>query len=245
MVNYIFNSMGTTISIEIRDEKTSELDKVIDKVKLRFNTLDNIFSTYKKNSFITKLNKGTVTLKDSNEAKHIFRLAERLHESTKHYFDIRTPDGYIDPSGIVKSYAIAEAGNILQKANYYNWCLNCGGDILISDQSQQGWPIGILDPDDKGKLLADIKLNNKMKAIATSGFSERGAHIWNTVNTEKSDVLQATVISKNIILADVWATTIVSAGSKSLTWEHNSNFEALLVLQDRSLLATSGYRDLI
>ncbi len=246
MTNYIFDTMGTTVSLEITDKRMLNTDQIVEKIKSCFNNLDNIFSTYKPDSFITKLNQGSVVITDSSEVEHVMDLAENFSKQTNKYFDVKNIQGEIDPSGIVKAYAISQAGKILIKNGFNNWCLNCGGDILVHDGSNKKWSIGIMDPDSKRNLLSQVNLNKVFCSIATSGFSERGNHIWNNVDDVESNIIQATVISDDIIFSDILATTLISTGSKALDWFFGSkNFEALLVLKDRSLLATPGYQKLV
>src|SRR5438045_2725039 len=96
--------MGIPITVEIVDLQAgqSDINRVFDYFKL----VDQKFSTYKKSSEITKINKGKLKIKAcSLEMKQIFKLASKTKQQTKGFFDI-TQNGQIDPSGIVKGWAI-------------------------------------------------------------------------------------------------------------------------------------------
>ncbi|QIM17956.1 FAD:protein FMN transferase [Leucobacter coleopterorum] len=125
------------------------------------------------------------------------------------------PDGVLDLSGIVKAVAIAAAGKLLEDQGPANWMLNAGGDLLAAGAAGDGsWRFGIVDPSDRARLLCAASLEGAQKAVATSGTSERGDHIWRT--NERSDIQQATVVAGSIEKADVLATAIVSGGSETM-----------------------------
>jgi thiamine biosynthesis lipoprotein len=58
--------------------------------------------------------------------KVILRLAQDLKVETDGYFDIVRPDGKIDPSGIVKGWAIKNAADILSKVGYRKFFVDAG-----------------------------------------------------------------------------------------------------------------------
>src|SRR5689334_7050238 len=95
--------MGMPITIEIVDEQATP--KNIQEIFRYFIYIDTIFSTYKKESEISKINKKEITEEQySADMKTILRLAKQTKKETDGYFDI-VHNGYIDPSGIVKGWA--------------------------------------------------------------------------------------------------------------------------------------------
>jgi thiamine biosynthesis lipoprotein len=109
------------------------------------------------------------------------------------------------------------AGVELVRAGAWNWCLNVGGDVLVSgqDESSSPWSIGIVDPLDRNTLLTSATLRGSRRACATSGSAERGDHIW-TIGAAPTVFVQATVLADDIVTADVLATAIIAGGPGAL-----------------------------
>lgn len=247
MRNQTFNTMGTVVSISYRsDLSLPEASYHTGKISEIFTSYDEEFSTYKPESMVSRINAAAAEpIEFSDAAFEVFNLAEKFRLTTEGYFDIITPEGKTDPSGVVKAYALQKAGEYLTKNAVEDWCINAGGDILANSQGAP-WIAGISNPSKKDELLSTVSLSFPMKSLATSGFSERGMHIWTPVGTEHSDIVQASVISDDIIFADVMATALIARGSQGLSWvEEYPTAEALLVQRDGSYLVTAGYLDLV
>src|SRR6476620_6270782 len=96
--------MGMPVTVEIADPNATAAD--IEKAFSYFHYIDDTFSTYKDTSEITRFNKGELREADmSDDMKTIFALAKKTKRETDGYFDI-FKNGYCDPSGIVKGWAI-------------------------------------------------------------------------------------------------------------------------------------------
>jgi thiamine biosynthesis lipoprotein len=84
--------------------------------------------------------------------------------------------------------------------------------------------------------------------MATSGSAERGAHIWNPKAGGRApacDFIQVSVIAKDLVTADVWATAAFAEGDRAI--EHLNgieDLEALFVYEDGQLAATNGFINL-
>lgn len=166
-----------------------------------FTYVDEKFSTYKSTSEISAINAGKLVLADySDDMKEIFMLAEKTKRETDGYFDIVNQDGKYDPSGIVKGWAIWNAGKILRRRGVENFLVDAGGDVQTAglksgDKNSSGknsigekWSIGIADPFAKnygGTVMtgAPSKVVNVIRVsgegVATSGTAIRGQHIYN------------------------------------------------------------------
>ena len=99
---------------------------------------------------------------------------------------------------------------------HLDWCLNAGGDVLVSGIQASGepWTVGIVDPDDRGRLWTQIDMHPGRMAVATSGIQERGEHVWRMVSD--TTFTQVTVAAADIETADVLATAILSGGIATL-----------------------------
>src|SRR5689334_2403635 len=121
--------MGMPISVEIADSDGSPASAAdpnadIEAVFSYFSYVDDKFSTYKDTSEISLLNhKRLKFYRASPDMKLIFALAEQTKEETNGYFDI-SRDGYYDPSGIVKGWAIYNAAAMLRSKGYQNFTVD-------------------------------------------------------------------------------------------------------------------------
>lgn len=238
--------MGTVVSVSYGASTTSdEVASLTEKIFDIFHNFDCEFSTYRDDSLISRINSSSSeSVNISKRATQVFEIAEQYRVLTDGHFSIIDPNGKTDPSGIVKAYAIQEAGLYLDTLGISKWCINAGGDILTSGVGN-GLHAGIVSPSDRSELISDIVLRDPFVSLATSGHAERGNHIWSPKGYQ-SDVLQASVVSDDIIFSDVMATAIIACGSSALRWiESRENAEALLVKKDGSFLITEGYLDLV
>lgn len=106
-------SMAMPVTINVIDRGVTNED--INEVFAYFHYIDSKFSTYKKNSEISQINRKELKEADySNEMKKILLLSKKTKTETNGYFDINI-NGILDPSGIVKGYAILKGAEILQK----------------------------------------------------------------------------------------------------------------------------------
>ncbi len=211
--------------------------------------IDNTFSTYKENSEITKINNAKINYKSySQDMKKILQLSKKTKDETNGYFDIHN-NGKLDPSGIVKGFAILKASQILKKKGYKNFYIDIAGDIEISglNDKKEKWSVGLENPFFRTQIIKVLALTNK--GIATSGNYIRGSHIWN--NKERSEdlennVMSISVIGKNVYEADRFATAAFSMGENGINFIENlSGFEAYMVLSNKNAIFTSGFENYV
>lgn len=234
--------MGMPITVEIADSFVSGEDFA--KVYDYFSFVDNVFSTYKPESEISKLRAGyPVSLEYRHDVDIILRLAQETKDLTNGYFDIYR-GGLLDPSGIVKGWSINNAANLLKERGFSNFYINAGGDIQVFGKNSRGtnWHIGIRHPQKKEQIVKALSLTDA--GIATSGTYERGNHIYNPkVKSELvTDIVSLTVIGPNVYEADRFATAAFAMGRKGIEFiESIEDLEGYMI--DRTGLATmtSGF----
>lgn len=114
----------------------------------------------------------------------------------------------IDLGGLVKEYAVDQSIFILQSSGVSSALVNFGGDIAaIGKYEGSSWRIGIQDPEDFGRNLVEVELNDV--SLCTSGDSKRYAMI----EDEKiSHVVASEVCSKHYSQVSIIAPTTVDAG---------------------------------
>lgn len=90
--------MGMPIEIEIVGPNVSD---ILEKAFAYLQGVDERFSIYKEDSEISRINRGRLALADASaEMNEVFLIGEKAKQETNGYFDIRRPDGSLDPSGI-------------------------------------------------------------------------------------------------------------------------------------------------
>jgi thiamine biosynthesis lipoprotein len=234
--------MGMPIAIEILDEDVT--DEIFEKVFDYFHYVDNKFSTYKKDSEITLINEGKILPKNfSQDMKTVLKLSARTKKETNGYFDIHT-NGKINPSGLVKGWAILNGAKILENLGFQNFYVDAGGDIQASGKNKNGktWRVGIKNPFKQTEIVKTIYADNI--GVATSGTYIRGQHIYNPHQPNKkiTDIVSLTVIGPNVYEADRFATPAFAMGKKGIDFVENlPGLEGYMVDKDGIATMTSGF----
>ncbi|HSW79977.1 MAG TPA: FAD:protein FMN transferase [Candidatus Saccharimonadales bacterium] len=234
--------MGMPITVEIVGSDKPE--KTISRIFEYFRSVDRRFSTYKSTSEISKINRGLLREDWSDEMRRVLDLCEQTKRETNGYFDIRTPNGLLDPSGLVKGWSIQNAAEMTLKSGCEDFYIEAGGDIQVHGKNSDGeeWKIGIRNPFDSEEIVKTLQLTNA--GIATSGTYIRGQHIYNphTYGSQIDDVKSLTVIGPNIFDADRFATATFAMGVEGVNFiEALPGFEAYMIHSDKIATMTSGF----
>ena len=216
---------------------------------------DAIFSLYKEESPLSRLAKGETSVAECPAVvDQVWQLCEQWEKTTDGWFSAFTPQHTFDPSGLVKTWAAQYSANKLLEAGIFDFTLNAGGDILISEQQsrEEFWRIGLSRPvsiasEESGVLTVLDLAGTKFRAVATSGSAERGEHIWNPKGSAiQKDVIQVSVVASDLVEADVWATAAFAEGIRSLERINAlPNLEALYVLANGEIAGTDGFLALL
>ena len=186
-------------------------------VKSAFRELEERFSLYREDSEASAIGRDRSLIRSASESyRDMYWDAVAWLAATCGAFTPHRPDGVVDLSGVVKARAIEAAGDILVAHGHEDWCLNAGGDVLVSGAQASGdpWSVGIVDPDDRGQLWSRIDTHPGRMAVATSGVQERGEHVWRMAS--ENTFTQVTVAAADIETADVLATAILGGGIETL-----------------------------
>jgi thiamine biosynthesis lipoprotein len=219
--------------------------------------VDATFSTYRADSEISRLNRGELTREQLHpDVREVLERCEQLRRETGGYFDIAAPyrartapstgdggPGSVEPSGLVKGWAIARAAQQLRDAGAQNFSVNAGGDALLRGHpdGDDRWRIGILHP----RSARDIALTLGLRdlAIATSGAYERGAHIVDPLGTAApSGLLSVTIVGPDVGAADGYATAAFAMGAIGAArfCSGLDGYDAVLIRDDDTVVTTSG-----
>jgi len=220
--------MGMPIGLTVLDESVRRPD--LDAVFADFTAADARFSPFKDDSEISRFNRSEIGEDDLTPAtREIFALCEKTRQETQGYFDIRRPDGTIDPCGMVKGWAIRNAAHKLADMGFMNFCVEAGGDIQCSGVGEGGaeWTVGIRNPFNTHEIVK--VLTPRGFGVATSGNYVRGDHIYNphTGRYGSDDVVSLTVIGPDVLEADRYATAAFAMGREGIYFiERTPNLEA-------------------
>lgn len=218
--------MGMPIALDIPD---CQIKTVFSAVFTRFHEIDNRYSTYKKDSEVSRFRDGI--LNEDNitaELKEIIEECRKAERWTNGYFSAWATATF-DPLGYVKGWAIAQAGEIIDNLGYKTYCISAGGDILARSDSAKDWNIAIQDPTDKTKILNMLSISDG--AVCTSGNYERGHHIFNPkTNQPAEDLLSVTIAGPDIIKADILATACFAMGKDAPDFmKTQKDYQAIII----------------
>ncbi|TGQ53096.1 FAD:protein FMN transferase [Mesorhizobium sp. M1C.F.Ca.ET.193.01.1.1] len=233
--------MGMPITVDLGVPAGDLVGKVFDY----FDGVDRRFSTYRKDSEISAINRGDVPVRDwSGQMRDVMALAEQTRRETDGYFDIHRPDGSLDPSGIVKGWAIRNAAEIVRQAGVSDFFIEAGGDIQSSGRNASGrdWSVGIRNPFHADEIIKVIYPRGC--GVATSGTYARGLHIYNprAAHDPITDIVSLTVIGSDVLEADRFATAAFAMGRDGILFlEQTQGLEGYLVDGNCRATPTSGF----
>ena len=222
---YEIHVWGTVLFLDIASTSISEseMDQAVEAVKSFVFEVDEVFSTYKDASFISRLRRGEITIEDCpDDLQEVWQLCLVARDLTGGAFDPWAASGGFDPSGYVKGWAADRVAEILLEAGCEHLQVNAAGDLTLRGGiNEKGlispWKIGVVNPDNRQEVLRIFEINDG--AIATSGTYERGAHIFDpATGTIAIGAKSATVLGPDGGLTDALATALMVAGVDGAGW---------------------------
>ncbi|HWX09750.1 MAG TPA: FAD:protein FMN transferase [Gaiellaceae bacterium] len=243
-VRRVEHIMGMPIVLDVRDEDVDEdaLDAMFDWLRW----VDAVFSTYKEDSEISRLNRGELALADAHrDVLWVLDRCEQLRVATDGYFDVRAASAdVVDPSGLVKGWAVDRAAAMLDAAGLRNYAVNAAGDMRLRGRAvpELCWRVGIQHPLELDKVAKVIETTNL--AVATSGEYARGTHVFDPhTRRPPSGILSVTIAGPELATADAFATAAFAMGAERAThWTARlRGYEAMTILADGRVLSTPGF----
>ena len=231
--------MGMPISLALRGRHAASAagDEAWQAVIDQLRHVDVIFSTYRPDSIINRLDRGELTIAECPaEVAEVIELGREAERVSDGAFSIKLPtarDGRrrLDPSGVVKGWAAQRASQFLAALDDTDFCLSAGGDIVChtADPSRAAWRIGIEHPRDPSTLIAVVPIRSG--GIATSGTAHRGAHLIDPrTGRAPSGVASVTVIASSLTWADIDATAAYVQGRDAARWLQTRPIRSALVV---------------
>ncbi len=243
---------GMPITIHITDLGDDfsfrNAEAVIERVFRYFEAVDAKFSPYQPVSEISLINQGLLSIEEASlEMRTVIDLAEAMRLETGGYFNIYQ-NGIYDPSGLVKGWAVSNAGVMIQEAGYGNFYVEAGGDFQAVGKNPYGqdWRVGIRNPFAIGEIVKVLRISNR--GVATSGIYIRGNHIYNPVEGGpiNDEILSITVMGPDVYEADCYATSALAMGKNGISFiESLDGFEGYMIDKDQVATFTTGFKRFI
>jgi len=239
---HVEHCMGTAFTIDIRD--AGRWDAAIGEVIGWLHMVDAVFSTYSAGSDISRMRRGELRLADADPTvAQVLELCAQAQTRTGGAFTAM-PQGKLDPTGLVKGWAVERASRLLTEHGAVNHAINGGGDMQLAGSAgpDRPWVVGIADPADRRRVVRTV--SGRDFAVATSGTAERGRHILDPLTGRPAAGLAAaTVVGPSLTFADAYATAAFVLAGDALRWICEvDGYEALLVGNDGMISTSPEWR---
>jgi thiamine biosynthesis lipoprotein len=230
--------MGMPVSVALRGRQAATSAGVTAwaAVITQLRQVDRIFSTYRDDSFIRRLDRGEISLDSCPpEVAEVLAIGGEAEQQSGGAFSIVLPSGdrrrRLDPSGVVKGWAVQRASRFLVALDNTDFCLSAGGDMVCHTSSgdRADWRIGIEHPHDPKRLIAVVPIRSG--AVATSGTAHRGTHLVDPRTDQPPvGVASVTVIADALTWADIDATAAYAHGAGAARWLQRRPIRSALVV---------------
>jgi FAD:protein FMN transferase len=237
--------MGTVVSFDVSADEVDEpaVRAAIQVAVKWLHEVDAVFSTYRPDSDISRLNSGELSLTECNPlVERVFELCSDVARETRGYFS-STYAGRLDPTGLVKGWAVEHASELLRSAGLPDHCVNGGGDVCARGGAEpgRGWSVAITHPLQREGFAAVVEVRDG--AVATSGTTERGLHIVNPFTGRAAiQLASVTVVGPDLTRADAYATAALAMGDAARDWFREvAGYEALAIAFDGTGWTTPGF----
>jgi thiamine biosynthesis lipoprotein len=240
---HVEHVMGMPVILALRGRHTTD-DTAVTAWAAVMDSLreaDRVFSTYRTDSAVSRLGRGELTLADCPpEVADVLALGERAEAESSGAFRVRRPE--LDPSAVVKGWAVERAARHLDALPATSYCLSAGGDMTSRTAMPDAppWRIGIENPLDPHQIIAVVPVHTG--AVATSGTAHRGRHIVDArTGLAPSGIASVTVVNRSLTVADIDATAAFAQGEDAARWLRTRPGDTgLVVWRDGATTITGG-----
>ena len=223
-VRHVAHVMGMPVSLALRGRHARDAAgaRAWEGVTRWLEHVDTTFSTYRPDSAVSRIDRGDLSIADAPaEVREVLALAERADRATDGWFSVWLPgEGSrrrLDPSGLVKGWAVDRAAAHLAALDGTDYCLSAGGDLTCRTGASTPWRVGVEDPVDPRRTVALVPMVTG--GCATSGDAHRGSHVVNPWTGRPARAGgSVTVVGPSLTWADVWATAGYAHGDDAARW---------------------------
>jgi thiamine biosynthesis lipoprotein len=240
-------NLPVSLAIRGRHAATDRARAAWARVMPELREVDAVFSTYRPDSFVSRLGRGEIALDDCPpEVAEVLALGELAERQSRGAFRVRRAgpagEAVLDPTGVVKGWAVERAADHLRPLEATDFCLSAGGDMVCRtlDSDAPPWRIGIEDPHHTDRLVAVAPVHTG--AAATSGTAHRGDHLVDArTGRPPAGVASVTVVAASLTWADIDATAAYAHGQDAARWlRTRPGRSGLVVWSDGSTTLVDG-----
>jgi thiamine biosynthesis lipoprotein len=234
--------MGTVVGVDLREAGPAGT-AATEEVFCWLRDVDARFSTYRDDSEISRLDRGELALADcSGDVAGVLARCDALRVETGGAFHAGAR-GRLDPSALVKGWALERAAHMLEARGISSYCLNAGGDIRVGDGPLPGspWHVGVRHPL-RSDAVADVVAVRHL-AVATSGAYERGMHIIDPrTGRPPAGILSITVVGPDLGTADAYSTAAFAMGRDGVSWlAGRAGYAGMAIHDDGTVVCTPAF----
>jgi len=134
---------GTIIFIDASSSTINEcaIQSSIDRVRDFLYEVDEVFSTYKDQSQVSRLRRGEIKIVDCTpDLQEVWQLCHEAKLLSDGYFDPWCVEGGFDPSGYVKGWASDRAISMMKADGVEHIQINSAGDLSLAGGHEPGKP---------------------------------------------------------------------------------------------------------
>jgi FAD:protein FMN transferase len=245
--------MGTIVSFTVIPDNLPlpAAHAAVDTACRALHRADEVFSTYDPGSPVSRLRRGEAALATlPPEVAEVLDLCQAARTASRGWFDPWAMPGGVDPTGLVKGWAVQRAADILRQAGVSAALVNGAGDLAAVGSPAPGdpWRAGVRHPWRPDALACIVAVR---AAIATSAAYERGAHLIDPATGrpatgagaggDSRGAASATVTGPDLAMADALATAVAVGGDDALAAVGAlDGYAGYLIREDGSEADTGG-----
>ena len=151
-VHHLENVMGTVVTIDVYTDagvSAAGVTPQLHQARAVLHNVDEVFSTWKQHSQITRLRRGDITIAEAPpEVAEVLRLCATARDLSGGWFNPWAMPGGFDPTGYVKGWAAQRALAALASPGVSGAIVNAAGDIASfgGRPGSDSFRFGIVDP---------------------------------------------------------------------------------------------------
>jgi thiamine biosynthesis lipoprotein len=211
--------MGLPVSVDVR-HPCGASESAVTAAFAWLHEVDARFSPFRPASEVVRAGRGELPPSDfSPDLAEVLDLCADYERRSGGAFRARLPGQALDPSGLVKGWAVQRAAELLRARDVRDFCVNAGGDVVTAGSPEPGrlWRVGVRHPDRADRMCAVFGLHDA--AVATSACYERGQHIVDgRTGRPAIGLLGVTVVADDLTTADATATAAFAMGVAGIGW---------------------------
>lgn len=260
----LFNVVNESMSTYIPSSKISRINKgedimvdehfkrVFNKAKLIYRTTEGAFDP----TIGAVVNawdfgpEGKITNIDSTAIDSLMKWVGLNRMGLKDGKIIKNKGSFLDLNAIAKGYGVDVIAEFLEAKNINDYLVDIGGEIRVKGvnvEKNTSWTVGIDDPNFDGEQTYSKVVHLNDESMATSGTyrkfkvdenGNRYAHIINTKTgyPSKTNILSVSVIAKDCMTADGYATAFQAMGIEKMSafLESHPELKVYIIFENES-----------